>query len=291
MNQINMPKFLSLIRIEKKQLFGIIAALIIMGICLIFLRDSKLFYFIMGIGVIIGALPFILSVILESNKEKENNEMFLEFARNLAESVRAGTPISKSILNVRNKYYGSLTPSVQKLANQISLGIPLQQAFETFARDVNSSSVTRAVMMIGEAEKAGGEIEKILDSVAKSVGEIEKLKKERMAAVYALVVQGYIIFLIFIIIMLVLEFKILPITTEMGSLNTGSEFLGGSAGGSVNAEELAKPFLYLLLVQGLFSGLIIGMLSEGNVKAGVKHSFIMVILAYLVTTGVKAFLG
>jgi len=276
--------------IGKRHIIGIIAAILIIACDVFFLRSDKIFYFILGIGAVIGILPFVVSVIGESSRERENNEMFLEFSRNLAESVKAGTPISKSILNVRGKYYGTLTPHVQKLANQISIGIPVKSAFRTFSLDVGSNTITRAITLISEADKAGGRIEEILDSVAKSVSEIEKLRKERRAAIYSLVVQGYIIFFIFIVIMLVLEFKILPMVTEFGNLATESNIFG-TIGGGVSVEKLSRPFLYLLLVQGLFAGLTIGKLAEGSIKSGIKHSFIMMGLAFLITTGVRAFLG
>lgn len=279
--------------IEKKHIIGIVGAVITLAVALIFLREDKIFYFVLGIAAIVGVLPFIISLVLESTKEKENNEMFLEFSRNLVESVKAGTPISKSIINVKTKYYGSLTPHIHKLANQISLGIPVKEAFLNFAEDVHSNTVTRAVMLISEAEKAGGDIESILDSVAKSVSEIEKLKKERRAAIYSLVVQGYIIFLIFIVIMLVLEFKVLPIAKELGGSGGDLAGLGfGSDTGTstFSIDELSLPFLLLMLSQGLFTGLIIGKLSEGSIKSGIKHSFVLTVLAFLITSGARALL-
>ena len=230
----------------------------------------------------------------------EKEAMFLEFSRNLVESVKSGTPISKSILNIRAKDYGGLNPYIDKLANQISLGIPVKNAFETFARDTGSKTISRAVTIIGESEKAGGQIEDILESVSKSVSQVERLRKERRAAMYTLVVQGYIIFLIFIVIMLVMQFKILPIAAGLGE-NFGEEGgvggLGSGFGGLISEgeraspEELSRPFFWLLLVQGLFAGLVIGKLSEGTVRAGLKHSFILLVMALLISTGANAFLG
>jgi len=272
--------------ITKRHFIGLIIAAVIIIADILFLSKEKIFYFIIGIAIIIASLPFVVTAVLESGKEKENNEMFLEFSRNLVESVKAGTPISKSIINLKDKYYGSLTLHVQKLANQIALGIPVKSALEIFARDTDSNVIRRAVSLISEAEKAGGEVENILDSVAKSVNEIEKLKKERLAAIYSLVVQGYIIFLVFIVIMLVMQFKILPMTSEISQ--GGAEFQG-FGGGTYTAEQISSPMLYLLLVQGLFTGLIIGKLAEGNLKAGIKHSFALVALSLLIYTGAKAF--
>lgn len=285
-----------MIRIKKIHIMGIIVAVVTMIMSIIFLRGEKIFYFILGIAFIIGILPFLISFFIATEKEKEKDKMFLEFSRNLVESVKSGTPISKSIINVRGKDYGSLTPHVDKLANQISLGISVKAALETFALDVKSKTIARAVTLISEAERAGGEIGTILESVAKSVNQTEKLKKERKAAIYSLVVQGYIIFFIFIIIMLIMEFKILPMTTGLG-LESGGEVsdlgmdIGFPLGGTLSIEEMTRTFLYLLLVQGFFAGLTIGKLAEGRIKAGIKHSFILIALAWLISTGVKAFLG
>lgn len=290
-------------RINKSQIIGLVISLIIIILSFIFLRDSMdIFYFVLGIAIVIAGLPFFILLILESNIAREKEEMFLEFARNLVESVKSGTPISKSILNIRNKDYGSLNPYIDKLANQISLGIPVKASFETFARDIGSKTITRAVTIISESEKAGGQIEDILESVAKSVAQVEKLRKERRAAMSTLVVQGYIIFLIFIVIMLVMQFKILPIAAGLGGTFEGAEGsgMGGGLGGfgglfggdceKATSDELARPFIWLLMAQGLFVGLVIGKLSEGSVRAGLKHSFILVILALLISTGANVFL-
>lgn len=276
---------------DKKEIIGIVAAVVILIIDLIFFRGDKIFWFIMGIAVIIGVLPFVVNSMIESSRERENNQMFLEFSRNLVESVKSGTPISKSILNVKNKYYGTLTPHINKLSNQIELGIPVKAALETFARGVGSETVSRAINLISQAEKAGGNIESILESVAESVAEIEKLKKERKAAVYNLVVQGYIIFLVFIVIMLIVQFKILPLTAGFSDMGgEGIEGITGISTVAIDPEELSSAFLLLLVVQGIFSGLVIGKIAEGRIKSGVKHSFILAVMAILASTGASLFL-
>jgi len=281
-------------KIQKVHWIGIIFAVLIIVTDVIFFLQDKIFFFLIGISVIVVTLPFLVSFIVESNVQKEKNERFLEFSRNLAESVKSGTPIGRSIINMKTKNFGSLTPHVQKLANQISLGIPMNRSFETFAEDIASPTVKRAVSLIREAESAGGQIDNILDSVANSIYQIEKLKKERKAAIYNLVVQGYIIFFIFIGIMLVMQFKILPLTATAGSIPSISDIQGEDSpigGTATSAEALARPFLYLLLIQGIFTGFVIGKLAEGSIKSGIKHSFVLSVTAFLISSGAKAFLG
>ncbi|MCH7536069.1 MAG: type II secretion system F family protein [Bacteroidetes bacterium] len=278
-------------RITKVHWIGIIFAVIILGVDLGFFLGDKIFWFLIGIGIVILSLPFLTTFLIESNIQKEKDSRFLEFSRNLAESVKSGTPIGQSIINMQQKNFGSLTPHIHKLANQISLGIPINKAFETFGDDVGSHTVKRAVSLIREAERAGGQIDNILDSVANSIYQIQKLRKERKSAIYNLVVQGYIIFFIFIGIMLIMQFKILPLTANTANIGTIGDFdADPTEAVSQNAEALARPFLYLLLIQGIFTGLTIGKLSEGTIKAGIKHSFALTITAFLISTGAKAFL-
>jgi flagellar protein FlaJ len=265
---------------DKKNIIGLILGGVLIVISLFFL-NSKAFYLIIALAVIISALPFIISIILQSGKQKEVDEKFLEFIRDLVENVKSGTPISKGIQNLKSREYGHFSPHVQKLANQIALGIPLTNAMTNMANDTKSKTISRAVNLISRAERAGGEIDTILESVANSVNQTENLKNERKTAIYNLIVQGYIIFLVFIVIMLVLQYKILPLAEELTEV--GLETKKAPTG------SMYTPMLVLLLVQSFFTGLVIGKISEGSFKEGIKHSFILVALALIITGAARVF--
>lgn len=259
---------------------AVLIALIAAGLIL---RQTRFFFILIGLGIVIGISPFVFSIIKETKESVEKEEMFLEFTRNLVESVNTGTPISKSIINLRNKSYGVLTDNIRKLINQISLGIPLNPALKTFSKDINNKTISRALTLIGQAERAGGNIGQILESVTEAVSMSDKLKKERKATISALIVQGYIIFFVFMVIILVMQFQILPMLSGLGT-SGATGLLGVAPTSPISVEELSGAFLYLLLIQGLFSGLTIGKLAEGNIKAGVKHSFTLMLFSFLVST-------
>lgn len=281
--------------VKKIHYIGIALGLIIIGISFLF-KGTKLFFLFVGLGVLAGILPFVISLINESRIENEKEEMFLEFTRNLVESVKTGTPISKSIMNLKDKGYGVLGENIKKLANQISLGIPLNMALQVFAKDVNNKTVSRTIILIGQAERAGGDIGEILEAVAEAVSISDKLKKERKAAISTLVVQGYIIFFVFMIIILIMQFQIIPMVSGIADLGiNGGNFaalgVGGVGGGTVDQGDISNSFLYLLLIQGFFTGLTIGKLGEGGLKAGIKHSFALMLISFVVSAGANIILG
>jgi flagellar protein FlaJ len=261
---------------KKVQIIGIIIAVILVILNFIFLMQTKLFFFVFGIAIVIVLVPFFTSFIIESGREKEKEKKFLEFARNISENVKSGIAITKSIIILEDKNYGSLSVHVKKLANQITIGIPFRKAFKTFASDTKNKVIARSIELIIEAETSGGEIASILDQVVKSVEEIENLKKDRKAKMYNMIVQGYIIFIIFIIIMLFVELTLLPMIT-------------GTMGQQATQQTLFKnAFFILMLTQALFAGLVTGKLSEGTIKAGIKHSVILLILTFFMVTGARA---
>ncbi len=287
--------------LKKIHLIGLIVGVSVMFISFL-LSGSNFFLPIIGLGVIIAVLPFVISTIQETKESQEKQEMFLEFSRNLVESVKSGNPINRSIINVKDKPYGPLSPHVRKLANQITMGIPLRSALETFSKDANNETISRALTLIGQAERAGGNIGKILESVAESVSMSDKLRKEREATTSNLVAQGYMIFIVFMIIILVMQFRIFPMMSGLSAPGGGSVDIGGMMGGmggamgggsgsELDPDELGNSFLALLLVQGLFSGLTIGKLSKGKIKAGVKHSFTLMLMAFLISTVANILFG
>jgi len=259
----------------------------------LFFIGTNFFLLLIGFGVIFVSIPFVFSIIRDNRISVEKEEMFLEFSRNLVESVKAGNPIGKSIINAKDKQYGVLSENIKKLANQIYLGIPLNQALQIFSKDINNKTISRSLTLIGQAERSGGEIGEILESVTEAVSMSDKLRKERKASISTLVVQGYIIFFVFIIIILVLQFQILPMLSGISSEEgTGLGVVGFGGGGEpIDETEIANSFLYLILVQGFFTGLVIGKLAEGTIKTGVKHSFALTLMAFLISAGANVLLG
>ncbi len=224
----------------------------------------------------LGWLHFWIDFFAENKRQKEIELKFVEFVRTLVESVKSGVSIPQSIHNIAQKDFGALTSYLQKLAHQIEWGIPTRKALITFSTDTNNRVIKRSISILVEAEQSGGDISDVLESVVDSVINIKKMREERKASIYSQVVQGYIVYFIFIIIMLVLQLWLFP---KLGNLS-----IGGAAPGDFN---LNPTFFGLIMIQGLFAGIMIGKFSEGTIKQGLLHSIILMTAAALIITTVK----
>tara|TARA_Y100000310_G_C20600742_1_gene772880 strand:- start:222 stop:1070 length:849 start_codon:yes stop_codon:yes gene_type:complete len=268
---------------------------VVIALSIVFLRETPWMNPVIAVGLIIGGIQFGLDVIKENGRQKQIEEQFLEFSRALESTVRSGVPLPKAIMQVSDKDFGALSPYVKKLANQITWGIPLSKALITFADDSGNKVIGRTVSILIEAEQSGGNVDQVLDAVTESVLQVKKIKDERRSDAYSQLVQGYFIFFIFIIIMLVMQIYLVPQLADAGGsvfsgLSGGIEDLTGDVAESGDLLDLSKIFTGLIIIQGFFVGLMIGKFAEGDLKAGLKHSLVLMITGYLVISITSGFL-
>jgi len=244
---------------------------------------GRFFYAGIIIALSMGWLQFWIDFFKENKKQKEIEEKFAEFIRAIVSTVKSGITIPNAILQVSNKDYGPLSPYTKKLANHIQWGIPIHQALMNFSKSTGNQSIKRSISIVIEAEQSGGDIENVLSSVTNSMVSIKRMKAERRASTFPQLVQGYLVFFIFIVIMLVLQLALFP---HLGKLSGEQSSAMQKTGlGFVSQGETANldlVFFSLVMVQGFFAGLTIGKLSEGSLKQGLLHSLILVTFAALI---------
>jgi len=95
----------------------------------------------------------------------------------------------------------------------------------------------------------------------------------------------YVAFFVFLTTVLILNAVFIPQIQNAGG-KSGSNGGSGLSGGATTVNAALIPqvrFIYLAsaLVHGLGDGLTAGILENGQVGNGLKHSFLMVLIAYL----------
>ncbi|MBD3310079.1 hypothetical protein GF351_02575 [Candidatus Woesearchaeota archaeon] len=285
-----------------------ILALAILGINIAYYRETKWFIPLIVVAVTVAWFQYWMSYFLETRRQKEIESKFPEFVRNLAGAIKSGMPVGKAMLHVSSTDYGALTPYVTKMAHQTEWAIPIHKILINFANETRNKIIKRAVSTVIEAEQSGGSIEDVLESITNSLIEIKKIKEERRASIHGQLIQSYIIFFVFLAVMIVIQNMLVPYI--VGMQESASQGLFGTAPvGATGLEGMVKDidvdfssipmfietmgqwltslngiFLMLATIQGFFAGVVIGKLSEGELRAGIKHSLILMTVAFFVIT-------
>ncbi len=204
-------------------------------------------------------------------ERKELEERFPDFLRDVAQNIRTGMTIPQAIKATKNTYYGALTPYIKKMVVKIDWGVPFDKILTDFANQT-TKSLRRTISTIIDTHKGGGDIADIFDSVGKSIIEINRINKERSSIIYNQMLTGYIIFFVFIGVLIVMQTYLIPNLQTFSAPEVGLESFEGLG------VFYADVFRIIIIIQGFFSGLIIGKLSEGSMISGLKHSIFLVMI-------------
>lgn len=251
--------------------------------------EQLMFVLLNLFSLFLMAAPIMYVKYTEYTRKKKMEDKFPEFLRDVVEGTRAGMSLPQAIKNTQTGSYGPLDQKIEKMTAQLDWGIPFEKVLRTFADDTGSPMIRRSVDTIIQAYSSGGNIQEVLDSVGDNIRTIEQLKEERESQLYGEMITGYIVFFIFIGILIALTEFLLPnLASAQQSLGGSGGFsvLGGGGGGNLqeNISLYNDWFSRLVYIQAFFSGLIIGKLAEGELRAGFKHMAILFAAGYLAVT-------
>ena len=218
---------------------------------------------------VIFILPFILFLTpylilkLYDLKTVENKmEIVPRFLRDVVDNVESGTDLISSIKNTTSNEYGILNEDIKKLANQLSWNINFETAILSFANNIGSSDLQRDLALIVEARKVGGHVEKLLRELSQKILIDNLRKKERKSNLSSNTFTGYISFIIFVFI-IILVFNSLFI--DMATLD--SEDISANA----NIKIYLTLFTLLTYELAILSGFLFGLMQENNIIRGAPH--------------------
>jgi len=217
-------------------------------------------------------LPLIVTFLIFSQKQKRIKEIefyFSSFLRDFTESIRGGRSVVKVLETLQNNDYKSLTPLIKKMYLEVKMGIPFEDTLNNLARRSESKFVKKLSLTIAETIRAGGDVASIIEGVIRSSLEIERIRREREMLTSPTKINGFMIYFMFLIIMIILIKFLLPAVASSQQIR-------------VDIKTINTILLHLVLIQSLFSGLLIGKMSEGNIFAGLRYSIILMLIGYFV---------
>ncbi|MFH1105655.1 MAG: type II secretion system F family protein [Candidatus Aenigmatarchaeota archaeon] len=255
---------------------------------------------LISVFIIIG--PYLARKYFQYVWVKSLEEQFPNFLRDLAESQRSGMNILQSISTASESDYGELTPEIKSLLNHLTWGISFEKSIDMFLkRTKNSELMSRSMMIIKEAYASGGSVTNTLENVANDVSVLKDAEREKSSLMNEHVIVMYAIFFMFLIIVIALTKIIIPMFNQQGATLSGGfgfddpckqcsqagmdpncmpcgiysgicSMLGLRGGTGCYYSAI---FFSMLILQGIFGGLVAGQISEGSATAGLKHSLIM----------------
>lgn len=295
---------------ERVLIIPISISAVIILLSIFILGDPAVVGNVFIISMFVAVVPYFLYRYSKYAWLKSVERQFPNFIRDLADSKRSGMTLETSINMAAKTNYGKLTAEIKTMSNKLSWGVPFLRVLDIFGKKVeDSTSISEVLNILKDVYKSGGNVVATLDSAAATMNMLREAEEERRNVTSQHVMVTYGIFLLFLGIVIVIIYIFVPM---MSSVSPGGDFEVSDSFATTftnPCSDLNAPFpcvlfsatctmlevdpfevscyyvslfFYVLVIQGLCSGLIAGQLGENSAIAGAKHSMIMVSIAIFV---------
>jgi len=233
------------------------------------------------LAILISIIPVSVLDFREQSRVKNLEDALPNFFRDLAGMNDSGMTLPNAVHLVAGAEYGTLTPHIRKLDNEMSWGVGFVEGMYRFGKNLGTPLANRSVDLIAKASKAGGDISEVLRAAANDTFEVVNLAQERrnnMLIYVIIVIVSWAVFM-FVIAVLVSSFL-----STMATAGTAAQMTAASSKfmGRIDLPAYKRLFTHAAMIQGFFSGLCAGQMGEGRVVAGLKYSAIMLIISWVV---------
>lgn len=240
------------------------------------------------IGIIFGVLAAVIPLTLLQLKEmqrKEGIDRHLPlFLLSLVSSIQSGSNLIQAIQFTPERNMGLLGPVLKNLKANISWGMPINEAFDNFAKRAGTRMAKRVTVLLEIAYKNGGNISDNLETIQKYVTELRNLEKERKSALQPYTYTIYISYVVFIAISVILSSQFFTQIESVKQLLATTHVTGNnvfSALSGVEISQIDSLLFNMAVIESIFGGLAAGKIGSGSYVSGIKHVIIMIIIAVI----------
>lgn len=228
------------------------------------------------ISVLILLVPFLLFYEKQTRHILAIEDSVPVFLRRMAAINDVGMPLSDAIKSITKINLGVLSTEVKLMYKDIVWSNSVLGALTKFERRVRTISISRIITLITKASESTGNIKETLRVAANEATLADKLKKQKFTVLFSYLIVVYMSFAVFLLVLYVFAVMFLPMIPNVSSIE-GSGML------MINAQkvEYTLLFMHASVIQGFFSGIIVGQMMGESVYDGLKHSMIMMTTAYL----------
>lgn len=265
-----MPK----IETWEKKIAWIVSGALGVTICataLLILRGSLLLdeYFLLA--VVITVFPPAVLDYVDYRWKRSVDKYLPDLFRSIVQAQKAGMTLPQAVEEASKRKYGPMTKELQKMVAQMSWGVSFEDALQSLGKRVDTALLRQTIPLILEAQRSGGQVEKVFEPLEEFVRTTLTFDAERKTQIRPYLAIIYVAFFVFLftIIMLFKSFFVDMVDFELSQFEL------------MPPSEARSIFFHMSAIQAFFGGLVAGKMGEGTVGGGLKHSVILLLCGYL----------
>lgn len=233
-----------------------------------------------SIFVLIQGGVYIFLATTADRRAQEVEEVLPDALQLMAANIRAGMTTDRAIWLSARPEFGPLETEIKRVSSKVMGGERMDEALGKMKERINSDLLDRAVKLMIEGIRSGGEMATLLDETASDIRTAQGMKDKVKSNV-----TMYSMFIVFASVLgAPLLFAVSLYFIEVTSKMWGEQMMGASEGMSeigvgmismsgpqIAPSELRLFALAAITMTTIFGGLIIGLIQEGKATRGLKY--------------------
>ncbi len=226
-------------------------------------------------GGLTAATPYAVAYEVQQRKIGRFEDSLIDFLRSISSGIKSGLTLPASLKVAASSDLGPLTGEVKRMNRDIEWGASTAEALDRFERRLGGSEqITRATRTMKKASEADADIADVLDILMLDVATRRDLEREKKGAMGTYTIIMLLMFGIFLFAVYMVVNNVLL----MGVTAGGEEVMLFA---TLDVPLITQVLMHATMLEGVFAGLLAGQASKGDLRAGLKYSILMVLIAYV----------
>ncbi len=238
--------------------------------------------FIIGFAVIFFGLKFMENL-KKSDRIKKIEDVFPDFLSLVSSNLRAGMTVDHAMLLSARPEFDPLDKEIMQAGKDISTGKPVEVALRAMSKRIGSEKINKTLLIILSGIRAGGDLAILLEETSRNMRRRGFIEKKAASQVLMYVIFIFLAVSIFAPGLFSLSGILVDTMTElMGNMDMGS--MPQNIPISFSAISISSDFIFyfsllFIVVMDIMASLVLGLVSKGNEKEGLRFVPIMLVLS------------
>lgn len=274
----------------------LIASLVISFFLTLFLGINFFLLFV-SLFVLSQFVGYSWLVLIAEGRGKFVEDLLPDLLQLMASNLRAGYTLDKALLLAARPEFGRFKEEINRAGKDVATGKDFNQALMDMSNRIKSSKLEKSVQLIVAGVRSGGSLVDLLSQSASNLRQ-QKLIDERIRSN----VLVYVIFIFaaigfgapvlfslssFLIDIMSNVFSEVDLPDTTGSIDMPISF----SEVTISPDFIVRYTIVSMIVASIMGSMIIGLISKGKKRAGMKYIPILIILTISLFFMVRALIG
>src|SRR3989338_4686616 len=232
-------------------------------------------------------LAYFLLLIRADSKARFVESILPDVLHLMSSNLRAGLTTDKALLLAARPEFGPFQDEINQVGKEITMGKEISEALAEISKKIKSERLKKTIALIVSGLRSGGELSALLEQTAKN------LRQERM--VDSMIRANVMMYVIFIFTAVCFgapmlfglsSFLVEVMTESLGAIEipktAAAQMPISFSDISIDPSFVVFFSCFFLISSSILGALILGLISKGKEREGIKFMPILIVLSLLV---------